>query len=630
VIGQVDDPHAALTDDAGDAVSGDLPSEQRLVGRWLEHAASVCQAIAGCNPRVVHALSIHRAADDTLIARLTRYGRAGGPAIAEYRILGPLEASVDGRPVALGGARQRGLLAILLTRANEVVSSDRLIDELWGGNPPETAANAVQGYVYQLRKVLGAEAIATRANGYVVAVGDDGLDLHRLERLMDTGREALEAGDAARAGSVLREALGLWRGPPLADFEFEPFAQAEIARLEELRLAALERRIDADLRLARHLDLVPELENLVARHPLRERFRGQLVLALYRSGRQADALAAYRATREALVDTLGIEPSPWLSALEQAILTQDPALSASEPPAPAPSSSPAPAAAEGAILVVAHASASTAPLVGVAERLARRPARELILARLVREAHELTEASQQLEALRGGLAERGARARVAAFTSSSPGADLVLLATEQEADLALLEAPAELVQRGVPPKDLATVLADMPCDVALAVFRGDGVDAAGPQRPVLVPFGGAEHEWAAVEVAAWIAQAYGARLKLLGTEADPSSGRRDASRLLARAALMIQRVAAVPTEPELVAPGTEGVLRAAVGAGMVVVGLSERWREEGLGPTRLAVLREAPVSTLLVRRGLRPGGLAPRATVTRFTWTAEHARASSS
>ena len=563
------------------------------------------------------------------MARLTRYGRAGGHAIVEYRILGPLEASVDGRPLGLGGARQRALLAILLTRANEVVSSDRLIEELWGGRPPETAANAVQGYVYQLRKILGADAIATRANGYAIAVGDDSLDLHTLERLMDEGREALESGNAAHAASVLRDALALWRGRPLADFEFEPFAQAEIARLEELRLAALERRMEADLRLGRHLDLVPELETLVARHPLRERFRGQLMLALYRSGRQADALAAYRATREALVDTLGIEPSPWLSALEHAILTQDPALSPSGPALSAPSRSPEPAATEGPILVVADGTTTSTPaLVGLAERLASRPARELILAQLVGETHELTAASQRLEALRTALAARGARARVAAFTSSTPGQDLVLLGTEQEADLLLLDAPAELVQRGAPSEELTRVLADMPCDVALAVFRRGGTDlAAGLERPVLVPFGGAEHEWAAVEVAAWIARAYGARLKLLGTQADPSSGRRDASRLLARAALMIQRVAAVPTEPELVAPGTEGVLSAAVGAGLVVVGLSERWREDGLGSTRLAVLRDAPVSTLLVRRGLRPGGIAPRATLTRFTWTVDQHRA---
>jgi DNA-binding SARP family transcriptional activator len=483
----------------------------------------------------------------------------------------------------------------------------------------------VQGYVYQLRKVLGADAIVTRAAGYVVAVGADCLDLHRFEKLMDDGRAALEAGDAARAGALLRDALGLWRGPALADFELEPFAQAEIARLEELRLAALERRIEADLRLDRHLDLVPELETLVARHPLRERFRGQLMLALYRSGRQADALSAYRATREALVDALGIEPSRWLSALERAILVQDPALSAEPPKQPAPRAAAPEPRAEGPILVVADDVRATEALIRLAERLARDPPRELILARLVPDAGELPAAAHALEELRGGLAARAVPARVAAFTSAAPGDDLVLLGTEQEADLLLLGAPAGLVERGLPSQELARVLADMPCDVAALAARGDADLDITPGSRVLVPFGGAEHEWAAVEVAAWIARAYGARMALLGTQADPASGRRDASRLLARAALMIQRVAAVPTEPELVAPGTAGVLRAAEGAALVVVGLSPRWREEGLGATRLAVLRDAPVTSLLVRRGLRPGAIAPRATLTRFTWTAEHA-----
>ena len=476
--------------------------------------------------------------------------------------------------------------------------------------------------MYQLRKVLGADAITTRAAGYAITVEPDRLDLHRFERLMGEGRAALEAGEAARAATLLRDALGLWRGPALADFEFEPFAQAEIARLEELRLVAIERRIEADLRLGRHLDLVAELETLVAHHPLRERFRGQLMLALYRAGRQADALSAYRATREALVDALGIEPSRWLSELERAILVQDPALSEPEPE-PGRATGPQPVAeVEGTVLVLAEPARSANALLGLAERLAQRPLRELILARLVRDPDGLRAAARELEELRSRLRVRGVPARVAAFTTQVPGEDLVLLGTEQEVDLLLLGAPAALLESGVPSADLAHVLAEMPCDVALLAARGTAGLEPGPQRPVLVPFGGAEHEWASVEVAAWIARAYGARLKLLGTQADPARGRRDASRLLARAALMIQRVAAVPTEPELIAPGTEGVLEAAAGAGLVVVGLSERWREEGLGPARLGVLRDAQVTSLLVRRGLRPGGIAPQATLTRFTWTA--------
>jgi len=545
------------------------------------------------------------------------------PETLEYRILGPLEARASGRALPLGGTRQRALLALLLTRGNEVVSSNRLIDDIWNGRPPETAAKALQGYVYQLRRILGPEAIVTRPPGYMAQVGHDGLDLYRFERLLEEGGRALEAADAPRAAALLRDALALWRGPALADFEFEPFAQPEIARLEELRLAALERRIEADLSVGRHLELVGELEALVAHHPLRERFRGQLMLALYRGGRQAEALAAYRATREALVDGLGIEPSRWLADLEHAILVQDTALTVpvGRTDAPVPGEPQPAAEVEGVILVAPQDTSASSALLGLAERLARRPLRELILARLVGCQEQLGEAARDLERRRRALASRGVPARVAAFTSQAPGEDLVLLAGEQEADLVLLDLPPSLLGDGVPGDDLALVLSDMSCDVALLAAR-DGAVEAGPDRAVLVPFGGADHEWAAVELGAWIARAHRAELKLLGTVADPARGRRDASRLLARAALMIQRVASVPTEPELVAPGTEGVLRVARSAGVVVVGLSERWREEGLGSSRLAVLRDAPVPSLLVRRGLRPGGIAPRETLTRFTWTA--------
>ena len=218
----------------------------------------------------------------------------------EFRILGPLEVRDADHEVPLGGPRQRALLAILLTHANEVVSRDRLIDELWGKEPPETAGNILQGYISHLRKAVGQDAIVTRAPGYLVRLEPDRLDLHRFERLVERARDA-EPGEAA---ALLREALALWRGPALADFAYEPFAQAEAARLEELRLAAIERRIEADLALGRHADLVAELEALVAKHPLRERLRAQLMQALYRSGRQAEALDAYQGARRALVDEL--------------------------------------------------------------------------------------------------------------------------------------------------------------------------------------------------------------------------------------------------------------------------------------------------------------------------------------
>ena len=248
----------------------------------------------------------------------------------DFRILGPLEVVADGRVVRLNAAKPRALLAILLLHANEPVSSDRLIDDLWAGRPPATAAKVLQTYVFQLRKALGDARIVTRPTGYELSVDPTRLDLHRFERLVIEAR-----GAAPPAGAQnLRDALALWRGPPLADFTYEPWAQAEIGRLEELRLEALQERIDADLALGRHADLIGEVELLVAQHPLLERPRGQLMLALYRSGRQADALEAYRDARETLVAQLGIEPGSALRHLEQAILNQDPALDVSpRPPA---------------------------------------------------------------------------------------------------------------------------------------------------------------------------------------------------------------------------------------------------------------------------------------------------------
>ena len=254
----------------------------------------------------------------------------------EFRILGPLEAIDEERALAIGGAKQRALLGVLLIHANEVVSSDRLIDELWREQPPEHAAKALHVHVSQLRKVLEPAAppgsrgrvLDTRPPGYVLHVGRDQLDAHRFERLVTEGKAALEVGDPLSASTLLREALALWRGPALADLGFEPFAQAEIARLAELRLAALEERIEADLALARHNDVVGELDGLVTEHPLRERLRVQHMLALYRSGRQAEALQSYHNARHILVDELGIEPGRALHELERAILTQDPALDA--------------------------------------------------------------------------------------------------------------------------------------------------------------------------------------------------------------------------------------------------------------------------------------------------------------
>ncbi len=222
----------------------------------------------------------------------------------------------------IGGGRQRKLLAILALRANEFVGSERLIEELWNEQPPETAAKALQGYISQLRKTLGHQVLLTRPGGYVLQVAPGQLDVQRFEQLVDEARDA----EPREAAEKLREALALWRGPALADFAYDDFARTEIARLEERRLAVLEQRIEADLALGRHATLVGELAALVAQEPLREWPRAQLMLALYRSGRQAEALEVYQQARRTFREDLGLEPSAEMQQLQRAILAHDPAL----------------------------------------------------------------------------------------------------------------------------------------------------------------------------------------------------------------------------------------------------------------------------------------------------------------
>jgi YVTN family beta-propeller protein len=253
----------------------------------------------------------------------------------DFRILGPLAIYDDeGRAVDLGGRQQRLVLAMLLLHRNEVVSVDRLIDVVWGERAPANAVKNVQVHVSRLRKALeaasrsgGSESrngiVRTRANGYVLEVAPGELDIDDFQRLVEKGRQALAAGEPERAGTILREALALWRGAPLADLTYESFAQSEIGRLDELRLGAVEERIDADLALGRRDDVTAELQGLVAEHPLRERLRGQLMLALYRSGRQADALRVYEEARRTLAEELGLEPSESLQRLQRAVLTDD-------------------------------------------------------------------------------------------------------------------------------------------------------------------------------------------------------------------------------------------------------------------------------------------------------------------
>ena len=512
----------------------------------------------------------------------------------EFRILGPLEVADGDRAVPLAGAKQRALLAVLLLSANEVVSSDRLIDDLWGEQSPESGRAALQVRVSQLRKALGTAggAILTRAPGYVLRLGRDEFDLHRFERLVGEA----ESAEPAAAATKLREALALWRGPGLADLAYESFAQPAVRRLEELRLSALEKRIDADLALGRDADVVAELETLVADHPLRERLRAQLMLAMYRCGRQADALAAYQSARGVLVEQLGIEPSPPLRELEQAILRQDPALELAPTPAT-----------KRSLLVVALNESALEALVAVAAPLARHPGRELVLTRPIHERVDLAAESVALQQRRELLLAAGVATRAAVFTSSNPGSDSVRMAVELECDLMVIDAPPELLQSPV----LEAIMAGAPCDVAALA------GSEPTPGPVLVPFVGADHDWTAIELGAWLAGAWDVPLRLAG----PSLEGRDSSRLLASASLAVQQAHGVAASPMLLTPGPDALLRPSRDAAIVIIGLSDRWQTQGLGTARGAITQRVATPVMLVRRGLRPGGLAPRASRTRFTWS---------
>jgi DNA-binding SARP family transcriptional activator len=531
----------------------------------------------------------------------------------EFLILGPLDVQRDGTSLELGGPRQRSVLSVLLLRAGEVVPASDLICDVWGETPPETAANLLQGCVSDLRKALGRDAIVTRGRGYALDIERMALDLHRFERLVADA----EGAEPEVAADRLRQALGMWRGRAFADLADEPFARDAGRRLDVLRLAAIERRVEADLALGRHVEVIGELEQLVAEHPLRERFRALLMLALYRSGRQAEALEAYQVARRTLVEQLGIEPVPALRRLEESILRHDPELDAPDR-APRGVSAGAVAAARS-ILVVPRDEVGTVRLVSIAEPLARIPLRELIVVRLLDAEAEPAASTGRLAELRDELARRGLQMRVAAYTSAMPGDDVALLATELEVDLVLADAPPSLLDDGIPGPDLDAMLRHAPCDVAI-LLPGRPLSRDRP-APVVVPFGGAEHDWSAVELGAWVARGLGTTLRLVGTSADRLRGRRDASRMLGRASLVVQAVAGIVAEPALVRGGAEGVAGAAADASLLVVGLSGRWQAEGLGPVRLALVQTADVPTLLIRRGLRPGGLAPSRSMTRFTWS---------
>jgi DNA-binding SARP family transcriptional activator len=488
-----------------------------------------------------------------------------------------------------------------------------------------SAVTQIQGQISQLRRALdpgrapGAEGglIVTQPPGYAIRPRAGELDLSRFEDRVAGGRRSLAAGDAAGAGEALREALALWRGPALADLGDEPFVSAAKGRLEEMRLSALEARVEADLAAGRHAELVGELQELTAAEPLRERLRWLLMLSLYRCGRQADALAAALDARRTLDEEVGLAPGPELRDLERAIRLQDASLDL--PAAPAREPRPAPPQQPRAILVAGRSADALDSLVPVAAPLAAGPERELLVVHLLPPGGAIGEAARELEGRRQALAAGGAGVRAADFTTADAAADLTRLAAAHEAELLVLEAPGELLATGRPSADLAVLLRDEPGDVALLLGRPGGW-APGP---VVVPFAGAEHDWAALEVGARLARALDRELVLLGEEGDESRGRRDASRLLASASLAVQGLVGVAAQPRLVAARPGALAGGASDAALLLLAFSGGGRSAPLGPARLALARETTRPTLLVRRGVRPGGLAPREAMSRLTWSLE-------
>ncbi len=390
---------------------------------------------------------------------------------------------------------------------------------------------------------------------------------------------------------------------------YESFAQGPIARLEELRLAALLARLEAELALGHHVAIIPELQDLAAEHPQRERIRELLMVALYRSGRQVEALDVYRATRAELVETFGVEPGPGLQRIEQAILRHDPELEGPQPESPSAGGH------AGAVVLAGRDPARLPSLVAVAEALAGQPRRELIIGLLVSEEAQLAEATTALASVRDGLASP---MRTAAFVASRGSDDVLHLARAHDADLVLLDASSAIGDAGGLSEELVDVLESSPADVGM-LFAPASPASRG--QGVLVPFGGGEHDWAAVELGAWLAAALGEPLRLVGARPDPARGGPDASRLLADASLAVQRLVGVAAEPALVDAGTSGLIDASAVARAVVVGLSPRWRHEGLGAARHALVRDPACAVLVVHRGLRPSGIAPRGSATRFTWS---------
>ena len=521
-----------------------------------------------------------------------------------FRLLGPFAVERDGVALDLGAPRQRALLALLALHAGETLSVDRLVDELWGETAPKTAPHVIQVYVSHLRRVLagapGEPVIETRGPGYALVAPPEAFDLARFEQLLAAGRAALTADRAEDAAAAVATALGLWRGGLLDDLPNEGFVLAEARRVAELRLAAVELQLEVAVARGPTPADVAELRSLAAEHPFRERVHELLIRALAGSGRQAEALDAYGAVRQALDAELGIEPGPALRAAQAAVLRQQVA-----PVAPP----------RGAVVAVALQPSRLAAVGRAADGLATATERDVVLACILARddgaAPDLAGAAREAATVRGGLTSV---ARSAAFAARDRGAAVAGFAAEHDAELLVLDVAGLGGPDGRLPGPLVEALEGITADVVLV--PGEAASGAGA---IAVPFGGTPHDWLAAEIGALLARAGGGGLRLIGATADDD----DASRLVARAALALQRALGVDAEPVLAAPGDGGVLAAAAGA-EVVLGVSERWRAEGLGRVRAAIAEAAPA--LVVRAGIRPGLLAPPAAATRFAWSVARGR----
>jgi DNA-binding SARP family transcriptional activator len=543
----------------------------------------------------------------------------------EIRVLGPLEVHGPNGPVTIASGKQRAILALLALNVGEVVGGQRLIDELWGESPPPTAGHAVQVHVSGLRQKLGADVLETRANGYRLRPDGITVDLARFEVLVTEALAASSAGNANIAAARFRDALAMWRGGALADLENEQAARAERTRLDELRELILERRIDADLACGRHLEVIPDLRRAIAESPLREGPYARLMVALYRSGRQAEALDIYHQARSILDSELGVEPGPELERVQRAVLAHDPALLGEELAA-SPDAPPDGSVSEDVreLIVTSFDDDGFVDALAPAIDLTGHGTRGLLLARLVTSTPgELTSAVADLRARRAAIEPTGVAVRTASFTTVSWGADLALLAARVSADLIIVGGV-----RPAPDGQLAHAIVELLTEAAVHVAlvlpspRPAQGGVVRSDAPILVPFGGTDHDWAALEFAAWLARGRDIQLIVAGmTSLTSKTGRPDASRLIADACLILQRMLKVDAEPLLVEPSAAALAAAAGSAGHVVLGLSDRWRDEGVGLFRMTVAASVPGVPIAIRRGLRPGGLAPQDALSRFTWS---------